>query len=70
MTDLTDRVRQHEAPHIRHIDVQTLDALLRIEELLKDILEGGVPRAETVTKVVEVEVPADKPKNKKNARQL
>lgn len=36
---LPERSRQLEHPHMRHIDVQTLEALLRIEELLKELVE-------------------------------
>jgi hypothetical protein len=32
-----ERVREHESPHIRHTDLQTLDALLRIEEVLEKL---------------------------------
>jgi hypothetical protein len=40
MTDLTDRRRAMEPNHQRTVEVQTLDALLRIEEVLTSILEG------------------------------
>jgi hypothetical protein len=75
MTDLTDRVRLHEAPHIRHIDVQTLDALLRIEELLVNLNEAlAGPRGGLGLSRVLEDFPNDKPdpkaKNKKNSRQL
>lgn len=39
MTELSDRVREHEYPHVRSIDTQTLDALLRIEELLEKLIQ-------------------------------
>jgi hypothetical protein len=78
MTDLTDRVRLHEAPHIRHIDVQTLDALLRIEELLVNLNEAlAGPRVAMVKPELTLndshtsaELKVAVGKNKKNARQL
>jgi hypothetical protein len=36
-TKFPERVREHESPHIRHTDLQTLDALLRIEEVLEKL---------------------------------
>lgn len=36
--DLADRERPHVANHIRSIQVQTLDALLRIEEMFSKAL--------------------------------
>lgn len=38
MADLTERRRPREEPHLRTIQEQTLDALLRIEELLSNPL--------------------------------
>lgn len=67
-----DRVRTQEDNHIRPIDTQKLDALLRIEEVLVSILE--MQRALAVhlkAKTVEVSIPADEEKAKrKNSRQL
>jgi hypothetical protein len=37
--NLPERLRDHEAPHIRHPELQILDALLRIEELLQKLVE-------------------------------
>jgi hypothetical protein len=37
---LPERVRAQEPNHVRTTEVQTLDALLRIEETLVSILEG------------------------------
>jgi hypothetical protein len=66
-----DRQRQHEEPHIRHIDVQALDALLRIEELLQKLIEvmASVPSV-TVAETPVEEKPAAKTTARKNPRQL
>ena len=63
-----DRARGHEAPHIRHIDVQVLDALLRIEELMTKqntlLVDLGTG------KLVEPAVVKPAPTAKRNPRQL
>jgi hypothetical protein len=35
-----DRIRDQEAQHVRHNDIQKLDALLRIEELLQKLVRA------------------------------
>ena len=48
-----DRLRDHEHLHARSTESQTLDALLRIEELLTKLVDANEPKALTVA------VPAD-----------
>lgn len=64
-TQFPDRVREIEAPHIRHQDIQTLDALLRIEELLTKLLDHEDRRQPVIE-----QKPDPKPVARKNTRQL
>ncbi len=68
---LTDRVRTHEAPHIRVPELQILDALLRIEELLTKLIEvtASVPQVTVVEPEPEPK-PVPKPAARRNPRQL
>lgn len=43
MTDITERRRPHEEPHVRSLDQQILDTLLRIEELLRRDTDADRP---------------------------
>ena len=66
-----DRQRQHEEPHIRHIDVQTLDALLRIEETLEKLRVDFLrTRREQIIEEKTEPKPVAKPLARKNPRQL
>lgn len=40
MISIPTRLRAHEYPHVRSIETQTLDAILRIEELLEKLVEA------------------------------
>lgn len=66
---IPDRVRAHEYPHVRSIDTQTLDALLRIEELLVQLLIKGDPVIPTEKERSEYEL-RNPPTKRKNSRQL
>jgi hypothetical protein len=39
---LPERLRTHEAPHIRSIEMQMLDAMLRVEEMLQKLVDAGL----------------------------
>lgn len=59
---MEERIRQHEAAHVRTIEAQILDALLRIEELLlrgRDdwSVPNGPPIDELITNVTPVSTP-------------
>jgi len=60
-----ERQREHQPSHIRTIEAQTLDALLRIEELLNILLSRGTSPAP-----VKPETPKATPTTKKNSREL
>jgi hypothetical protein len=57
------RTRDHEANHIRHVDLQALDALLRIEEVLvriadmQQVLVAALPPKALVEALTDVETP-------------
>lgn len=78
------RLRAHEYPHVRSIDTQALDALLRIEELLEKLVaahysELPAPRnadgtlmdaSDVLVNITPTETPFSKVIKKKNPRQL
>lgn len=62
-----DRQRDYEAPHIRHLDIQILDALIRIEELM---IEAAKERLRAAPLTPEEAAPAPKATTRKNPRSL
>lgn len=65
-----ERIREHEAPHIRHVDVQVLDALIRIEEVLEKFRVDFLrTRREQMIEETETK-PAPKTVARKNPRSL
>ena len=66
---LPERVREHEAPHVRSPEMQILDALVRIEEMLEKFCVDFLrPRREQMGEeaavVTEKAAPAPKPTTK------
>lgn len=83
-TQFPERVREQEAQHVRHNDIQKLDALLRIEELLVRIADMQQTLVDALPPKALMTAPADLIKEgfskepggvtmvskKKNSRQL
>jgi hypothetical protein len=73
---VTHRNRQHIANHTRSIQEQTLDALLRVEEMAQKVVAHFEAQGITVTRVadeIQVELPDEKriqPGKRKGVRAL
>ncbi|WP_368508113.1 hypothetical protein [Bradyrhizobium lupini] len=63
---LEDRRRPMEPNHVRTMEVQSLDALLRIEETLTSILEG----MRHLAKQLKTEAPAEEPYDDAEGRSI